>query len=532
MIRTAWDRLTTTSPAAIAAGLAGLHVVAAGLAFDPTPHSGGDNAAYLVLARSLLEHGRYLQLWDPAAGPHAQYPPGFPALLALAMALGIEPWVRLKLLMVAISAAAVALSYAWMRERTPPGIALGAGLLVALAPGVVQNSHWILSDGAFWAATMGTLWFAARDRPGPTVAFAFLALLFRTAAVPLVLAVLLWLALRRRWTWVAGAAGTLVALATVWTLRARGSAVPYASELWLANPYVPDRGTIGLAGFLDRILDNAGGYAFQIFPALLTGATGILVDVLAGFVIGFALVGWARRLRAPGLAELFLPLYLGVVLAWPGPWAADRFLLPVLPLVLVLAAEGAEPLLRRRFAGPARALAFALVLAMSAPPLLTQWRLARDCRAAAVEFPSRCFHPEVRAFLALAAWTRDRLPEDAAALSRKPTFLYYFGGVPGRAYPFTNRPGALLAAAQRAGARYVVVDRLGVVARSYLHPALAAEVHRFCIVQVINVAGHEAALLGILPPDPAAGAAVGGRRRTADGAVELNFPVCPSEYLR
>ena len=81
--------------------LAFVHLLLALAAFDPTPHSGGDNAAYIALARSLLEHGRYLELWDPASPPHLLYPPGFPALLALAMLVGVKPWVGLKLLIVA-----------------------------------------------------------------------------------------------------------------------------------------------------------------------------------------------------------------------------------------------------------------------------------------------------------------------------------------------------------------------------------------------------------------------------------------------
>ena len=213
-------------PAALAAALAGLHLAAAAAAFHPTPHSGGDNVAYLTLARSLLEHGAYLQLWDPLAPPHAQYPPGFPLLLAGALAVGITSWTALKALMVLVSAGAVALSYRWMCHRAAPGIALGAGLLIALAPGAVANSAWVLSDVPFWAAVMATLWLADRDRPGGALALAFLALFVRTAGLPLVLAVALWLAWRRRWRQAGAAALMLVLVALAWTLRARGAEVP------------------------------------------------------------------------------------------------------------------------------------------------------------------------------------------------------------------------------------------------------------------------------------------------------------------
>ena len=527
MIRPAWERLTTASPAVLAAGLAALHLLAAALAFDPTPHSGGDNAAYLALARSLLDHGRYLQLWDPAAGPHAQYPPGFPAFLALAMAVGIGPWVRLKVLMVIISALGVALSYRWMRERAEPGIALGAGLLVALAPGIIENSHWILSDGPFWAAVMATLWLAARDRPLPAAATAFLALGIRTAGLPLVVAVVVWLALRRRWWHAAGVGAALAALGALWTLRASGTDVPYASELWLVNPYEPDRGTVTLGGLLARIPDNGERYALEILPQLLGGMRGVVLVVVAGAIVAFAALGWARRIRGPGLPEIFLPLYLGTVLLWPGPWAADRFLLPVLPVLLLLAAEGAG-VLPRRLPAILRTGAAVLLLVGVALALGRQWSRAADCRDAASEFPSRCLHPEVRAFLALAGWMRDRLPDDAVALSRKPTLLYWFGDVPGRPYPFTRRPSALFEEADRAGARYLVVDRLGVVSRTYLLPVIAENPTRFCAIQAMRIEGAEAVLLGILPADSAGW----GRTRTEQGELLLDMAVCPRDFLR
>lgn len=529
MIRTLWTRLTTAPAAALAAGLAAVHLVAAGLAFDPTPHSGGDNVAYLTLARSLLEHGAYLQLWDPAAGPHSQYPPGFPAILAGAMAVGISSWTALKALLVLVSGLAVALSYRWMRDRSDPGIALGAGLILAIAPGVVENSHWILSDVPFWAATMASLWFAARSHAPGAVGFAFAALLLRTAGLPLVLAVALWLALARRWRWTAAVVALLGALGAIWTMRARGSPVPYASDLWLANPYVPDDGTIDAAGLLARFLANVDVYVFEIFMDLLAGADGVAVDVIAATILALAAVGWVGRLRTPGVGELMLPLYLAMLLVWPAQWAADRLLLPVLPILLLLAAEGAA-ILPGRVPTFARAMTVALVLLLSAPPLLGLFRWGAACRAADDVSPSPCLHPDLRAFFALAAWTRDRLPPGSAVLSRKPTFFYYFGGVPGRAYPFTSREGALFEEAAAAGARYVVVDRLGAVSSSYLLPVVTLRSERFCAVQAIEVEGREAVLLGILPPVARRGEV--GDAGEGGGDPALRFPVCPADYTR
>jgi hypothetical protein len=43
-----------------------------------------------------------------------------------------------------------------------------------------------------------------------------------------------------------------------------------------------------------------------------------------------------RRAR---VADVFLPLYLGLIFIWPAVWSGERLLLPALPLLLFYAAE-------------------------------------------------------------------------------------------------------------------------------------------------------------------------------------------------
>ncbi|NCG33850.1 MAG: hypothetical protein GWP44_13350, partial [Proteobacteria bacterium] len=60
-----------------------LSTVIVGAAFNPAPHTGGDNAAYVSLAYSLVVDGSYTEAFDPAGLPHTKYPPVFPGLLAV-----------------------------------------------------------------------------------------------------------------------------------------------------------------------------------------------------------------------------------------------------------------------------------------------------------------------------------------------------------------------------------------------------------------------------------------------------------------
>lgn len=547
-------------PWVVLAGLVGVHLAVSGLAFDPVPHTGGDNTAYLALARSLLAHGGYLELWEPGQPPHTQYPPGFPAILAVAWAVGLQNWVTLKLMMLGFSAAAVGLSYLWMRERTTATAAAGLAFLLAVSPGLAGENQWVLSDIPFWAVTMGALLALARGRHRWGIGLAFAALALRTAGLPLLLAILGWLALRRRWKHAAVTLGLLVAVIAAWSLRASTVEASYVAQFWLDNPYAPEAGRIGLLDLLARMVENVDRYALTITFRTLAGGVGTVGAIGGALLLAAAAVGFARgvlgsghaaaepgpepearpgeadrttavsRLSARiGVVELFAVFYVGMLLAWPEQWASDRFLIPVLPVLLVYAAQGADLLPGERARGAVRTGAMVAVLGLAVTPSLALWTGAAECRSAVRRESDvfACLHPAERAFLELAEWSRGRLAAGAVVVSRKPRLWYWHSGYPGRVYPFTRDRDRVLEMAAGMDARYLVLDELGGTAEAYLLPAVLENRYRFCAVyRQEATGGRVATLLGILPApwDPA-------RLGIDDGPdAGLRLPLCPAAY--
>jgi 4-amino-4-deoxy-L-arabinose transferase-like glycosyltransferase len=521
----------------LAAALAALHVALTLLILNPVPHQGGDNAAYLALARSILEHGSYREMWDPANAPHTQYPPGFPLILAGAMLLGVKPFAGFKVLVVLFSGAAVAISYLWARRVSTPGVAAAVGVLLAVGPGVALQSQLELSDVPFWVFTFLGLWAYAhleprrvpgvplRDGDAPPAPaevddaahpLRWIALgavgtlcawMTRSAALPLVLAVAAWLVVGRRWRALGVFAAVFVPVAGGWFVRqaTAGGADAYVTPFWMVNPYRPALGTIGPMELLERVWANAETYLTRHLPGLVLGMTRTNVaTVLAVMIVLLAAAGWARRLRRPGLAELFFPLYLGLVLVWPSEWADMRFLLPVLPLLLLYAAESTwwmlEPL-------PYPALAGAAVVAACAAagvPALNAERLnAAECRRElAAGEPYVCYPAVFSGVFAIADQARGKLPEGAAVFSRKPTLFWAFSGYPSRMYPLDPNPAVFLREAEEAGIRYAVLDRSSEGLR-YLMPVTQGSKDRFCLMKGFgNDYGGLARIDRGLPPPP------------------------------
>jgi hypothetical protein len=546
----------------IALALALVHLALVMLSILPIPHDGGDNASYLALARSLREHGTYQEMWDPASRPHTQYPPGFPLILAAAMTLGIQPWVGFKVLVALFSAAAVALSYLWARRVTTPGTALGVGLLLAIGAGVVERGRWELSDVPFWAFTMLALWGFARlaprdpaDGPKPPAPAAapateaparaprwkallgplalasvgtLLAYETRSAGLPLVVAGVAWLAWRRRWRQLAVFAAVIVPFAFAWWLRNRLAGGPsYTGYLWYVDPYRPALGMVGIGGFLERIVTNVVKYTSQHVPFLLTGVRyGTPAVVFGTVVVLLAVAGWVMRVRRAGVPELWLPLYMGLVLIWPAEWAGNRFLLPALPMLLVCAAEPIRALVPRASLRVAGVALVGAVLFAGLVPLKNQVVNAARCRGAYTPSdPFPCLPEEWSDLLGVAKSVNGALPEGSAVLARKATLFWAYSEYPSRTYPFTADPDTLLAAARDANAQYVLLDYMDNLSVMYLAPVLMQRPQAFC---VMTAAGPgRATLMAILP---GAERMPNVRDRPGNETANVPFSFCTKEF--
>ena len=499
-------------------------------ALSPAPHNGGDNAGYISLAHSLAEGAGYVEAWDPAGHPHTKYPPFYPAILAGAMLLGAEAWLTFKLLSVLFVTTAVVLSFGWVKDRHGAGLATGVAAVLALSPAFLWSSNWILSDPLFLALTLGCLWAFHRsddggrshdgersndeedshdgERSGIWIAagclMAILATFTRTAGLPLVLAVGGALTVGRRWKALGGFAAAFAIPSLAWWLRSRGAGqAQYVSEFWLIDPYQPELGTAGVSDLVRRVLDNLQGYVFSHIPGGLTNWSGAPLMMLGLLLAGMAAVGWTRRLREQTtVAELFLPLYFGLILLWPAVWSGDRFALPLYPLLLFYAGEAL-------LAGAARVharmplvvglIAISLLVVPSARGWSDATRQAAACREMVkAAGPFACYSEGFQQFVAAARWLGENAPDGAGVFSRKPRIFYTLSGVRSRTYPLSRDPDRFLEEARAAGVSYVVLDRVDRLATAYVGPVLMARPEAFCSLIGVGRGESSAQILGIV----------------------------------
>ena len=517
---------------AIPAVIAIIHAFAAILAFHQMPFTGGDDATYISLAKSLLERHDYTDIWDPGLPPHTQYPPLFPLIVSGGLALGLTPPVGLKVLMIVITTIAIFASCVWLMRTTTPGVVLCTGLFIALSPEILRLGQEVLSDPTCWLFSVLALiaWASAdkkalegKDRgPMPVglvvaAAAATLAAYFtRSAGAPLLIAVFIWLAIRRQYRAMVIMGAMAAPPIFLWWLHGHAhGAGGYLAPFLSVDPYNPSLGKVTLGELVKRVGENASKYGSLHLSKMVFGTprTGLVF----GATFALAMIyGWWKRARKPGLPEIWLPIYLALVMLWPVAWSGARFLFPVVPVIALYVGESLAELAKA--ASHPRIFAGALLVAgiiTAGPDLRRQIKTGSVCReryAAGDRFA--CLDTGFKDFFTVSEKTRGMLPANAVVISRKPTIFFLHSGYRSVVYPFFAVPDSLFNLASRTGAKYLVIDEIGDVSPRFLQPILLARRDDFCIIRELSA-----------PAAAMARIEIGGPRRP--DAAPNSFRTCP-----
>jgi hypothetical protein len=162
----------------------------------------------------------------------------------------------------------------------------------------------------------------------------------------------------------------------------------------------------------------------------IPGIPGTKIDNVAGFIValGLGLFGVIELWRRLPLAIIAGAVYTAVILVWP--YLVARFLLPLVPLVVLAVVLGARRITARAKGGTAWAAPLGiagLLTLVNLTAVSGKLRAQRGCdRARPVE--SSCFPPSSRGWFEAVALAGRRSPADAVFLAPKPATLYYLIG--------------------------------------------------------------------------------------------------------
>jgi hypothetical protein len=395
---------------AVCAVLAGIYVTAW---LAPAIGLFHDDAVYLETAKALVSGHGYVIESLPAAIPQTKYPPLWPAVLGFFVLVSQNPlWLKLAPLL--CTAGWLALSYRLLRKLGATRI--GAFALVAItaaSPTTVFVASHLLSEPLFALLVTASLLALIEDRALPAGAFAGLAMITRSAGMPLAVATVLVLIAYQRFR----SSVVFTASALVFVAPWLGWSLAHASN----HPYY---GTASYAA-TSILTSLAASEKLTVFATNLLFLLGTPFTLLTGMgnmyaaLITFALYMWALIRRRQLIPDLFLLIYCAMLLCWAGP--PQRFVTPVFPLVLWLLWRAFQGIRRQEL------LAACLIIGFCVPVWFDVARLPDTRRLG--EFPASSRAPDDWARMNLLfAYLRDKTPADAVVMANlDPVFFLNTG---------------------------------------------------------------------------------------------------------
>lgn len=468
--------------------------------FDAKLSLSGDNAEFIALAHSLAQGQGLSYINSPDPQPATKYPFGFPLLLApLAWAFPGD-WVPMKAWVLVLFALGMGVLYQLAKERVGvlPGLAVVVLSLVtgksylthsadgaAYGPLLLHYAHQVMSEGPYLTFSLLALWLVERGvgREGIKgnwwlvggFACTLWAYYIRTAGIALVAAVVLYLLLRRdfRRGLFFGGAAFVCWLPWVWRNQALGGGGVYIKQLVMVNPYHPERGLLDVGGFVERFIVHTQHYLTWELPNTLVP---FFLDVEAMFYLAPALL-IALAVAATVLCIkrgehllllLYAALFMGMAVLWP--WPGDRFLVPIVPVLVLL---GVWTVLQTGgIVG--RFVVWGCFIACVIGHAGGVKRLA--------DYAAASYPPHWLRYYQAAQWLKSNAPTDAIVLCRKGYWMYIASGRRCVGFPF-DEPAQVLAHIEREKVEYVVLDNLGFPQTGqYLYPAIKAYESRFQVV--------------------------------------------------
>ena len=406
-----------------------------------------DDAVYVLSARSILS-GQYRDLTAPKQPPEIHFLPGFPLLLAPAVAIVSGHWNALKIVPWLLAVLCGFLSWGLYRRWFPEKYVWVALALFVFNAFVIEMSDLLLSEWALLAVSLGVMWLLSnlekrvmrRDQILLAVLLTWAALI-RPEGILLSAALAVALLLRKKswkpYRWILPIPFLAVA---GWALRnyvASGLVSTY-THLW-QPPTV------------SHVIRTLSALPQMILGVQTSGlGNGVLLAIGAALLIGGVWTQWkSTAILECRVVPLYIALFMMVRLIWSVFDA--RFFLPLIPFLAAYMLQGCLALSRR-----ARPMIGTVLIGMLLITVVVRDVVATaDWRAAS--FNRVPWHS--------LAFVRNQIPAQATFLANRGGLLTLYTGHLNTGSIEVESPAELAYRLKASGTSYVWVRRQPIVDR-------------------------------------------------------------------
>ncbi len=478
--------------------------------FDKKINLGGDNAGYYILGTALATGQGYTNIHTLEKTPHNHFPPGYPAIIAVAIKFFHADILDIKKLNGAFLFLSFLLLFLILRKITGnihiPFITI---LFLIFNFHLLYYSMIMMSEIPFLFFSTLLLWlFMGTDYSLPVwknwrflllIPLMVFTYMIRSTGLSLFLAFVAWLAWRRKWDYTVALSGGFIVLNIPWFLRSqRLGGNQYIHSMMFKNPYRPELGHMEFTDWFGRIWNNIERYITREIPQgsfnfihIKSYKDPVLPsEWLYGIFIVLVMIWGLYRLKKfRELIFFYLLFTFGILLLWPPVWTGTRFILPFIPLLFSLFVYGLTDLLIlitqrifRKRVSPEPALIFLTLISLVVIRPYASGTVSYLKRSAQKPYPKK-----YQNYFDLALWASQHTPDTSVICCRKGQLFYLFSHRYVTGYLNTLDREKQIEYLKRKSTDYVVLDQLGFSStKRYLFPAIQRYPNKFKTVRVVK----------------------------------------------
>lgn len=450
---------------------------------------GGDSAQYIILAESLAQGKGFRVLNYPQKPFSSYYPPVFALLLAPIICFWGRNFYLMRILTALLGYVSLFFIYHLFKKYADKKIAFTLICFFALNwVFILYSTRYILSDVPYLCFSSLALFWASRYAEKPSLfnreglwLLAGLALTYLTRYIGLTLfpgIIIFFLSVKKdalrvkRAIFIAGGFLLIVAAWSGLTYLYPTPGPSHGGQLFLINPYAPDKGSILINPLYYlplRFTEGVNYYSAlltDVFFIFLPKKYAFLKDFLGGLIIVSLLWGLWRKSRENKncVFHYYFLFYFFLIIFWPFREGV-RFLLPVLPFLFFYFLNGLREVtgfILKRFYQPDL---YFLMCALFIFSIFNSMEIIKS-------FPGsrNDIRPPLKNFISLHGWIADNLPKGGLIISRKPAITYFYTNHQSICYPFTPHPDKIQQEFLTRNAKYLIVDEFSEETYRYLSP--------------------------------------------------------------
>jgi hypothetical protein len=470
--------------------------------FDSKVDTNGDNAGYYILAKSIATGQGYTNIHKPDESAANHLPPGYPAIVSLVFkTVGYQIGTVKITNGILFLFSLFALFFLFIDLSDNKQLSFAVSLLVLLNAHFLRFSTMMMSEIPFLLVSSLCLLVFIRlpQKKSPfknPQFYLFLILLtasvyIRTAGIALVAGISAVLLFKKNYKYLLASISGFLLLFAPWQIRSHllgGNS--YLQQLIQKNPYRPELGQMDLVDWIQRFSINTKRYLIHEIPNSCFPFKEInyhseinSLDWLMGIsILALILFGLFQIKKHRMLLVMYLAGNFGILLLWPEVWYGVRFILPIVPILLLLICLSllniSKKLLATIFKSPEKLEAYIpyfwtlLILILCFNQLKMVHMRAK--LPYAVNYNN---------YLFIAKWSQKNTPEDAIICCRKEQLFYLFSDRKAVRYKSSLNAEELIEDLIKKKVDYVVLDQLGFQStRRYLYPAIQKYPQKFTII--------------------------------------------------